>query len=111
MCQIELSDRRISFATSLIGCKSISLSRRCCSGSVHTRYARLDLTPKRRTNLLHAHLGLPDSSTSFVNKALNSFPLTFIFARTRSRAAFDQRNSRRDFPSCMSPMVLDSPEL
>src|ERR1051325_821548 len=38
----------------------------------------------RRTNLLHAHLGLPDSSTSLVSKALNSFPLALIFDLVRS---------------------------
>jgi Beta-propeller repeat len=44
-----------------------------------------------RTNLRQAHLGLPDSSASCETNALTSLPVTFMLARTRSRAAFDQR--------------------
>src|SRR6202140_3405808 len=109
MCQTELCERRKILAISLTGWSSISFSRCCCSGAVHPRWGRFDSMPLRRTNLQQAHLGFPDSSARPVTRALNSEPLAFMFARTRSLAAFDQQNSRREFPSCTSSMLLATP--
>ncbi len=105
MCQMELSDRLIIFAISGIGWRSRSFRRRCCSGAVHDRCWRLDLMPIFLTNRQQAHLGFLDSETRFVTSRLNSFPVAFIFARTRSRAVFDQRDSvGREFSMHIVPV-------
>lgn len=93
MCQTELDDRRISFAISATGCRSISFNRRSCSGTVHALCGRLDRIPILLANLRQAHRGFPDSATSLVTRMLSSVPAAFIFARTRSRAALDQRKA------------------
>ena len=62
------------------------------------------------TNLQQAHLGLPDSSASFVTRLLSSVPATLIFARTRSRAVFDQRNSPRFLPLFNASMFVRNVE-
>ncbi len=108
MCQIELSDRLSSLATSLTGCRSISFNKRCCSASVHSRCDRLDRTPMRRANFRQAHLGFIDSSTKCVTRRLSSLPLALMFARTRSRAALDQRYTRREMRLIFSSMSLIS---
>src|ERR1700686_950618 len=87
----------------------MSLSKRCSSDSLHFRTLRFELIPMRLTNLQQAQRGFPDSFTRLVTRALNSALLVSLFVRTSSRAAFDQRNSRRGFPSCTSPLLLASP--
>lgn len=101
---MELCERRITFAISATECKSMSFSRRCCSVDVHLRCGRLHAMPMLLTNLQQAHLGFPDSSTSFVTKFLSSLPLVFTFARTNSRAVFDQRKCRLCSPWLSVPM-------
>src|SRR6266849_8828655 len=94
MRRIERSERCTRFATSLMERRATRQSRRCCSASVHARRQR-PCTPNWRTKRQQASRGLPDSATSFVTRALRAVPRTYRLALTRSRAALDQRKSRR----------------
>src|SRR5258708_15080197 len=117
-CSLERTDpagRRRIFAASSTGIAVIRSTRRCCSGFVHSRYARFCFTPSSRRNRRQASRGFPEISASVVTSVLRSASrcswlllVRSLYCLTSSLASLGQRNIRRLGTPSASPILLPS---
>ena len=115
-CNIERTDpagRPNCLAASSTGMVVMRSRRRCCSGFVHSRYARFSLTPNSCRKRKHASRGFPEISASFVTRVRLSnsvccwlLLVRCLYALIRSLASLGQRNARRLWTLSSSPIVL-----